>query len=179
MLSSYDICIFWSFVEIIQCPKVSTKISFSQKKMKKMHIRATWNIISFEYIFPIFGVLANVPIVVLQNGSVFARNTKKYLFPVSLMRPLLSCCPDWDCFCRRSRRGPRFTAVPPQVSPSHDYFNLFQHDRKKTFFWTTSLMIMKIWRQCLQESQDEDKEAGDLSTGITGTSRSSKYTNCR
>ena len=28
-----------------------------------------------------------------------------------------------------------------------------------------------------QESQDEDKEGGDLSTGITFTSRSSKY-NC-
>ena len=42
---------------------------------------------------------------------------------------------------RRSRRGPRFTAVPAQ------------------------------------ESNDEDKEGGDLSTGITFTSRSSKY-NC-
>jgi len=49
---------------------------------------------------------------------------------------------DYSATTRRSRRGPRFTAVPPQ------------------------------------ESQDEDKEAGDLSTGITGTSRSSKYTNC-
>lgn len=47
--------------------------------------------------------------------------------------------PDYSATTRRSRRGPRFTAVPPQ---------------------------------------DEDKEAGDLSTGITGTSRSSKYTNC-
>ena len=42
---------------------------------------------------------------------------------------------------RRSRRGPRFTAVPAQ------------------------------------ESNDEDKEGGDLSTGITFASRSSKY-NC-
>lgn len=46
---------------------------------------------------------------------------------------------DCSATTRRSRRGPRFTAVPPQ---------------------------------------DEDKEGGDLSTGITGTSRSSKYTNC-
>lgn len=50
---------------------------------------------------------------------------------------------DYSATTRRSRRGPRFTAVPPQG-----------------------------------ESQDEDKEAGDLSTGITATSRSSKYTTC-
>merc|ERR1711892_1010719 len=48
---------------------------------------------------------------------------------------------DYSATTRRSRRGPRFTAVPPQ------------------------------------ESNDEDKEGGDLSTGITITSRSSKY-NC-
>jgi len=51
---------------------------------------------------------------------------------------------DCSATTRRSRRGPRFTAVPPG-----------------------------------QESNDEDKEGGDLSTGITFTSRSttSKY-NC-
>lgn len=49
---------------------------------------------------------------------------------------------DCSATTRRSRRGPRFTAVPPQAS------------------------------------QDDDKEGGDLSTGITGASRSSKYTNC-
>jgi len=48
---------------------------------------------------------------------------------------------DCSATTRRSRRGPKFTAVPAQ------------------------------------ESQDEDKEGGDLSTGITFTSRSSKY-NC-
>jgi len=48
---------------------------------------------------------------------------------------------DYSATTRRSRRGPRFTAVPPQ------------------------------------ESNDEDKEGGDLSTGVTFTSRSSKY-NC-
>jgi len=48
---------------------------------------------------------------------------------------------DCSATTRRSRRGPRFTAVPAQ------------------------------------ESNDEDKEGGDLSTGITFTSRSSKY-NC-
>jgi len=48
---------------------------------------------------------------------------------------------DCSATTRRSRRGPRFTAVPAQ------------------------------------ESNDEDKEGGDLSTGITFASRSSKY-NC-
>ena len=62
---------------------------FSQKKMKIMHIYATCNIISSEYIFPIFGVLANVPIVVLQNGSVFARNTKKILIPSFANAPIV------------------------------------------------------------------------------------------
>ena len=59
--------------------------------------------------------------------------TTRYLQPSAILERQL--------FSRRSRRGPRFTAVPAQ------------------------------------ESNDEDKEGGDLSTGITFASRSSKY-NC-
>ena len=79
----------------------------------------------------------------IQDCSATTRyNFSSYLnFKSHFLRLLPSLLIFLKNLCRRSRRGPRFTAVPAQ------------------------------------ESNDEDKEGGDLSTGITFTSRSSKY-NC-
>ena len=67
--------------------------------------------------------------------------------------------------------------TPPQPFP------LFYQFSELIFLTSTceggSRVYEWVINVCWQESQDEDKEAGDLSTGITGTSRSSKYTNCR
>jgi hypothetical protein len=84
-------------------------------------------------------------------------------------------CREVSCLGPHQHTLPLGQATPPQPLPSVTNFLHW------IFPTSTREGILKVRsnHKCpCQESQDEDKEAGDLSTGITGTSRSSKYTNC-